>query len=214
MDYAKRVREIIERRTRIPRPGVTPFPEKPQNKTDSLLPPQKLTDFVGQESVCREIELMLKDVRQRGDVLEHLLLTGPQGIGKATLAYIIAQEIGVNLKRVSGVNVEKVGQLAGLLTSLERDDILFIEEINQLEPEIQEYLYSAMDDFKLNITIDEGPQVVTRRGKDAVVVVAVDEYQRLVGGAPDFKAFLLSAPDLGQLELDSEVRDLPRETDL
>ncbi len=103
------------------------------------------------------LELIVEAAKQRGDVLEHILLSGPPGLGKTTLAYILAQAMGVGIKCTSGPVVEKAGDLAGLLTTVERGDILFIDEIHRLQATIEEYLYPAMEDFKLDIIIDGGP---------------------------------------------------------
>src|SRR5215218_144230 len=115
------------------------------------------TEFAGQERVCERLELMVQAAQQRGDVLEHVLLSGPPGLGKTTLAYILAAAMGVNIKNTSGPTIEKAGDLAGLLTTLERGDVLFIDEIHRLQPAIEEYLYPAMEDYKLDIIIDQGP---------------------------------------------------------
>jgi Holliday junction DNA helicase RuvB len=101
---------------------------------------------------------MVQASQQRGDVLEHILLSGPPGLGKTTLAHIIAQSVGANLKNTSGPTIEKAGDLAGLLTNLQRGDVLFIDEIHRLQPAIEEYLYPAMEDYRLDILIDQGPQ--------------------------------------------------------
>ena len=115
------------------------------------------SEFAGQEKVCERLELMVQASQQRGDVLEHILLSGPPGLGKTTLAYIIATAMSVGIKSTSGPTIEKAGDLAGLLTTLERGDVLFIDEIHRLSPAIEEYLYPAMEDYKLDIIIDQGP---------------------------------------------------------
>ncbi len=124
---------------------------------DISLRPPLFQEFVGQTRVRERLELMVEAARQRGDVLDHILLSGPPGLGKTTLAYILANAMGVNIKSTSGPMIEKAGDLAGLLTALERGDILFIDEIHRLQPAIEEYLYPAMEDLKLDIIIDQGP---------------------------------------------------------
>jgi Holliday junction DNA helicase RuvB len=114
-------------------------------------------EFAGQDKVCQRLELMVEAAKGRGDVLDHILLSGPPGLGKTTLAYILSNAMGVNIKSTSGPMIEKAGDLAGLLTTLEKGDILFIDEIHRLQPAIEEYLYPAMEDFKLDIIIDQGP---------------------------------------------------------
>src|ERR1051325_1393542 len=121
------------------------------------------SEFAGQEKVCQRLELMVQAAKQRGDVLDHVLLSGPPGLGKTTLAYIVANAMGVNIKSTSGPMIEKAGDLAGLLTTLERGDVLFIDEIHRLQPAIEEYLYPAMEDYRLDIIIDQGPQARSLR---------------------------------------------------
>jgi len=115
------------------------------------------SEFAGQERVCERLELMVKAAQQRAEVLDHILLSGPPGLGKTSLAYILANAMGVSIKSTSGPMIEKAGDLAGLLPALERGDILFIDEIHRLQPAIEEYLYPAMEDYKLDIIIDQGP---------------------------------------------------------
>jgi len=131
--------------------------EAPKTAFDVSLRPPMFSEFAGQEKVCERLELMVQAAQQRGDVLEHVLLSGPPGLGKTTLAYILATSMGVNIKNTSGPTIEKAGDLAGLLTTLERGDVLFIDEIHRLQPAIEEYLYPAMEDYKLDIIIDQGP---------------------------------------------------------
>jgi holliday junction DNA helicase RuvB len=131
--------------------------QAPQTAFDLSLRPPLFNEFQGQPRVRERLELMVEAAKQRGDVLEHILLSGPPGLGKTTLAFILANAMGVNLKSTSGPMIDKAGDLAGLLTTLERGDILFIDEIHRLQPTIEEYLYPAMEDFRLDIIIDQGP---------------------------------------------------------
>lgn len=124
---------------------------------DKVLRPKKLTDFAGQENVVENLEIFVKAATQRGEPLDHVLLHGPPGLGKTTLANIIANELGVGFKVTSGPVLDKPGDLAGLLTNLEQGDVLFIDEIHRLSPVIEEYLYSAMEDYVIDILIDSGP---------------------------------------------------------
>jgi Holliday junction DNA helicase RuvB len=131
--------------------------EPPNTAFDISLRPPAFSEFSGQDKVRERLELLVAAARGRGDVLEHVLLSGPPGLGKTTLAYIIGQSMGVNVKSTSGPVIEKAGDLAGLLTTLERGDVLFIDEIHRLQATIEEYLYPAMEDYKLDIIIDQGP---------------------------------------------------------
>jgi Holliday junction DNA helicase RuvB len=128
----------------------------------SLRPPM-FSEFTGQVKVCERLELLVEAAKKRGDVLEHILLSGPPGLGKTTLANIIANAMGTSIKNTSGPVIEKAGELAGLLTSLEKGDVLFIDEIHRLQPTIEEYLYPAMEDYRLDIIIDQGPQARSLR---------------------------------------------------
>ncbi|KPK86971.1 MAG: ATP-dependent DNA helicase RuvB [Bacteroides sp. SM23_62_1] len=124
---------------------------------EKKLRPLDFTDFKGQNKVIENLKVFVTAATQRKDALDHVLLHGPPGLGKTTLAHIIANELNVNLKSTSGPVLDKPGDLAGLLTGLEENDVLFIDEIHRLAPVIEEYLYSAMEDYRIDIMIDKGP---------------------------------------------------------
>src|SRR3984885_3008731 len=115
------------------------------------------SEFTGQAKVKERLEIPLAAAKQRGEAIDHVLLSGPPGLGKTTIANIIAKAMGANLKSTSGPTIEKAGDLAGLLTNLEEGDVLFIDEIHRLQKSIEQYLYPAMEDYKLDIIIDQGP---------------------------------------------------------
>ena len=120
-----------------------------------------LAEFVGQEKIVENLKVFITAARQRGEPLDHVLLTGPPGLGKTTLAHILAHEMGSGIKMTSGPALEKPGDLAGILTSLEDSEVLFIDEIHRVPARIEEYLYSAMEDFRVDIVIDSGPGAKT-----------------------------------------------------
>lgn len=124
---------------------------------DGIIRPHELVDFTGQEKIVTNLKIFIKAALMRGEPLDHVLFHGPPGLGKTTLANIVAHELGVNIKITSGPVLDKPGDLAGLLTSLETGDVLFIDEIHRLSPVVEEYLYSAMEQFAIDILIDKGP---------------------------------------------------------
>jgi len=132
-----------------------------EKEYDKVLRPKQLTDFAGQDKVVENLEIFVRAAKQRGEPLDHVLLHGPPGLGKTTLANIIANELGVGFKVTSGPVLDKPGDLAGLLTNLDNGDVLFIDEIHRLSPVIEEYLYSAMEDYVIDILIDSGPNART-----------------------------------------------------
>jgi Holliday junction DNA helicase RuvB len=136
---------------------VTPQGSKADEMLDRTVRPRHLEDYVGQPQVSEQMEIFIKAARGRGDALDHTLIFGPPGLGKTTLAHIIANEMGVSLRHTSGPVLERAGDLAALLTNLEAHDVLFVDEIHRLSPVVEEILYPALEDFQLDIMIGEGP---------------------------------------------------------
>ena len=144
----------------VPAPERLVAPQKSSSAEDSIeraLRPKALAEYVGQQRVREQLEIFIQAARQRNEALDHVLLFGPPGLGKTTLAHIVAQEMGVQLRQTSGPVLERPGDLAALLTNLERNDVLFIDEIHRLSPVVEEILYPALEDFQIDILIGEGP---------------------------------------------------------
>ncbi|MBL1263998.1 Holliday junction branch migration DNA helicase RuvB [Candidatus Methylomicrobium oryzae] len=136
---------------------ITPHSRLDEERQDRAIRPKKLADYIGQEELRTQMEIFIKAATARREALDHVLIFGPPGLGKTTLANIIAAEMSVNIRQTSGPVLEKAGDLAALLTNLEAHDVLFIDEIHRLSPAVEEILYPAMEDYQLDIMIGEGP---------------------------------------------------------
>ncbi|SIS82862.1 Holliday junction branch migration DNA helicase RuvB [Phaeovulum vinaykumarii] len=147
----------------MPQPDPNLRPERLPDDTDRALRPQALADFVGQAEARANLRVFIESARMRGQAMDHTLFFGPPGLGKTTLAQIMARELGVNFKMTSGPVLAKAGDLAAILTNLEARDVLFIDEIHRMNPAVEEVLYPAMEDYELDLVIGEGPAARTVR---------------------------------------------------
>lgn len=164
--------------------NLNPVINEDEKKIEQTLRPKSFNEFTGQSKITDNLKVFIGAAKIRGEGLDHVLLTGPPGLGKTTLAHIIANELGAKIKVSSGPVLEKPGDLAGILTNLEEKSVLFIDEIHRLSPVVEEYLYSAMEDYKLDIMIDSGPNART-------VQIKLPRYT-LIGATT--RAGLLTAP--------------------
>ncbi len=169
-----------------PRKSDSTKPERTEEDRDveQTLRPPFLDDFAGQEKTVKNLRIFIQAAKARSEPLEHVLFTGPPGLGKTTLAYIIAHEMGSTMKMTSGPALDKPGNLAGILTSMQTGEVLFIDEIHRLPPSVEEYLYPAMEDYRLDIVIDQGPNART-------IPLSLNRFT-LIGATT--RAGLLSAP--------------------
>ena len=170
---------------------------RPDDAGDTTLRPQFLSEFVGQAQACANLKVFIDAAKTRGEALDHVLFVGPPGLGKTTLAQIVSRELGVNFRATSGPVIAKAGDLAALLTNLEARDVLFIDEIHRLAPQVEEILYPALEDFQLDLIIGEGP--AARSVKIGLPAVHAGRRHDAPGPADDAASRPLRHPRAAQL---------------
>jgi Holliday junction DNA helicase RuvB len=175
--------------------------QAPEKEFENSIRPSSINEFSGQQELIENLIIFIKAANQRGESLDHVLFHGPPGLGKTTLSRIVANELGVNIKETSGPVIEKPADLAGLLTSLEARDVLFIDEIHRLSTVVEEYLYAAMEDYKIDIMIDSGPNARS-------IQIALNPFT-LVGATT--RSGLLTSPLLSRFGIKSRLEYYPLE---